>query len=130
MKYLRVMAIISRATGYRIGISHGRREHYYVVSSKTGKKYHPLAGIIAFVMCVINMCVVIFAGFVTAGIIVEWEYFGLETIPLAILTGSLTCLSTTAAYKLRNLFELRPDEFDEDYEPSSEELQDWDNWVH
>lgn len=130
MKNLRWMQFISRVTGYRIGIHRGRSEYYYLVHSITGEKYRPCLGIITTVLSAICFCLAGCAGLSIGFVLEEYETFGVFTILLVACLARFTYASAKMAEKLLMLFERRPDELDEDYEPSAEEIADWDKWVH
>lgn len=130
MKKLILMQYISRLTNYRIGIHRGRREYYYLVSSKTGNKYRPWVGIAVFILVVICLGVAIYSGIGAASVLADYETFGWWTIPLVAFLLTLAYFNTKAVGKLYIMFEWRPDEINKGYKLSEEEMADWDNWVH
>lgn len=130
MKHLRLMQFISRTTGYRIGIHRGKSEYYYLVDSITGAKYRPWVGIATTILSGLLGTVAIFSVVATIGTLAEYEAFGFWTLPIVSGFGVWTYFSTIGARKMHGMFERRPEELTEDYEPSEEELKDWENWVH
>lgn len=124
MKYLWLMGLISKNTDWRIGIDHSKQT-YYIVSSKTGERHSPWLGIITWFLMLIPLCGIIFAPMLATSILVEYGNFWLSA-----LLYFVAYLSVKGIMILRDMFEVRPDTYDEDYEPSKEELEEWDNWVH
>lgn len=122
-----LMQMFSRATGWRIGIHTGKRHYYYLVGSKSGAKYRPWVGIVNYFTIMILMFVTLVSFFGIAGVPTE---YGFKYWPASIVLAALTVASGWTVGKLIEAFEYRPELYDEDYEPTEEDLEDWDNWVH
>lgn len=122
-----LMQLLSRASGWCIGIHTGKRNYYYLVGSKSGKKYRPWIGIVTYftIMFLMYVTLVSFLGIAS----VPAEY-GFKYWPVSVGLTGLAVLSGWTVVKLINAFEQRPEFYDEDYEPTEEELADWDNWIH
>lgn len=122
-----LMQELSRSSGWHIGIYTRRQRCYYLVSSRTGVKYRPWVGVVALILMVLLMLVMLFSFLGIAAFPAE---YGFSYWPVSVGMVLLTYGSWKAFSFLHSLFEERPDLYDEDYEPTEEELKNWDKCVH
>lgn len=122
---MRIMRYISGFTYLLIGID-WRHNRYYVVNSRTGEKYHLLAGVLcSFIGSMITVLgglafVVLPVGILESSPVIDWPVI---VRVLRAIVGTATV--AYAGNRLDSIFTKRPDLYDEDFMPTQEWLEKW-----